>query len=171
MRKLTFHDPGDDFDPLYEIADVIRRALADVELIRLANDPDHDKSSRVQGRDTPETAHMRCVAAEAVEAVFNRLVLTSVDNDEVVLTLKAVGHADDMAIARAQHFLGSILARRQRRRRVTDCERSEIPGDPRSKVVALPGWMVEGRPAANNTHHKNCNQLRPSYPRPADRLQ
>jgi len=115
MRKLTFHDPGDNFDPLYEIADVIRRALADVELIRLANDPDHDKSSRVQGRDAPETAHMRCVAAEAVEAVFNRLVLTSVDNDEVVLTLKAVGHADDMAIARAQHFLGSILARRQGR--------------------------------------------------------
>jgi hypothetical protein len=114
MRKLTFHEPGDDFDPLYEIADVIRKALTDVELIGYANNPDDDKSSRVQGRDTPEAAYMRDVAYEVVGAVFNRLVLTSVDDDAVVLTLKTVGHADDMAIARTRRFLGSVVARRRR---------------------------------------------------------
>jgi hypothetical protein len=52
---------------------VIRKALRDPEFIRLANEPDTDKSSRVEGEDTPESAHMRCVAEEAIDAVLNRI--------------------------------------------------------------------------------------------------
>jgi hypothetical protein len=46
-----FGDPTNDRAALYEIADVIRKALRDPEFIRLANEPDTDKSSRVEGED------------------------------------------------------------------------------------------------------------------------
>ena len=42
-----FGDPTNDWAALYEIADVIRKALRDPEFIRLANETDTDKSSRV----------------------------------------------------------------------------------------------------------------------------
>jgi hypothetical protein len=78
MLKMTelqpsFGDPTNDWAALYEIADVIRKAIRDPEFIGLANEPDTDKSSRVEGEDTPESAHMRCVAEEAINAVLNRI--------------------------------------------------------------------------------------------------
>jgi hypothetical protein len=53
-------------------------ALRDPEFIRLANEPDTDKSSRVEGEDTPESAHMRCVAEEAINAVLDRIKIRSI---------------------------------------------------------------------------------------------
>jgi hypothetical protein len=43
---------------LREIADVIHKALRDPEFIRLANEPDTDKSSRMEGEDMPESAQL-----------------------------------------------------------------------------------------------------------------
>jgi hypothetical protein len=63
---------------LREIADVIHKALRDPEFIRLANEPDTDKSSRMEGEDMPESAHMRCVAEEATNAVLNRIKIRSI---------------------------------------------------------------------------------------------
>jgi hypothetical protein len=73
-----FGDPANDGAALYEIADVIRKALRDPEFMRLANEPDTDKSSRVEGEDTPESAHMRCVSEEAINAVLNRIKIRSI---------------------------------------------------------------------------------------------
>jgi hypothetical protein len=73
-----FGDPTNDWAALYEIADVIRKALRDPEFVRLANEPDTDKSSRVEGEDTPESAHMRCVSEEAINAVLNRIKIRSI---------------------------------------------------------------------------------------------
>jgi hypothetical protein len=85
---------------LYEIADVIRKALRDPEFIRLANEPDTDKSWRVEGEDTPESAHMRCVAEEAINAVLNRIKIKSIKGNVVSMDVVAAGHSDDRAILR-----------------------------------------------------------------------
>jgi hypothetical protein len=53
LRPL-FGDPTNDWAPLREIAEVIRKALRDPEHIRLANEPDTDKSSRWKVKTRPK---------------------------------------------------------------------------------------------------------------------
>jgi predicted molibdopterin-dependent oxidoreductase YjgC len=106
-----FGDPANDWAALYEIADVIRKALRDPEFIRLANEPDTDKSSRVEGEDTPESAHMRCVAEEAINAVLNRIKIRSIKGNVVSMDVVAAGHSDDRAILAANLALSGVVAR------------------------------------------------------------
>jgi len=96
LRPL-FGDPTNDWAPLREIAEVI-----DLEHIRLANEPDTDKSSRVEGVDTPESAHMRCVAEDAIDAVFNRIKIRSVGGNVVNMELVAAGHSLTIWTAKAR---------------------------------------------------------------------
>jgi hypothetical protein len=107
----SFGDPTNDWTALYEIVDVIRKALRDPEFIRLANEPDTDKSSRVEGEDTPESALMRCVAEETTNAVLNRIKIRSIEGDVVRMDVVAAGHSDDRAILVANLALSGVVAR------------------------------------------------------------
>ena len=109
-----FGDLTNDGAALYEIADVIRKALRDAVFIRLANEPDTDKSSRVEGEDMPESAHMRCVAEEAINAVLNRLKITSIEGNVVSMDVVAAGHSDDRAILVENLALSDVVARWRR---------------------------------------------------------
>jgi predicted molibdopterin-dependent oxidoreductase YjgC len=104
-------DLTNDWAALYEIADVIRKGLRDPEFIRLANEADPDKSSRVEGEDTPESAHMRCVAQEAINAVLNRIKIRSIKGNVVSMDVVAAGHSDDRAILVANLALSGVVVR------------------------------------------------------------
>jgi hypothetical protein len=56
------------------------------------------RQTRVEGEDTPENAHMRCVAEEAINAVLNRIKIRSIKGNVVSMDVVAAGHSDDRAI-------------------------------------------------------------------------
>ena len=112
--ELMIGDPTNDWAALYEIADVIRKALRDPAFIRLANEPDTDKSSRVEGEDTPG-AHMRCVAEAVINAVFDRLEIKCIKGNVVSMEMVAAGHSDDLAISAADLALNGVVHRHNTR--------------------------------------------------------
>jgi hypothetical protein len=74
------------------------------------HEPDTDKSSLVEGKDTPESTHMRWVAEEAINAVLNRIEIRSIKGNVVSMDVVAAGHSGDRAILVANLVLSDVVA-------------------------------------------------------------
>jgi hypothetical protein len=61
--------------------------------------------------DTPESAHMRCVAEEAINAVLNRIKIRSIEGNVVSIDVVAPGHSDDRGILVANLALSDVVTR------------------------------------------------------------